>query len=752
VLEGLNVSENVESGQDIDFVNEACRGGPISSKYLSLFKNLFSTPTEAVPSEFFRHPIAVATGTLGNSSSIVGAIIQQNAATIQGQPIWANKLAGYAGFRATWCVKFEVAPNPFCSGVFRIVHQPANKGGTTGNRARRPYMWDLPGVTLNLSENTSACLKVPHSTIFPYLTTTNTPSSNTTNGNFIIWNINGVQQGTGSAALTATTWLWLEDVELIIPVDSTVTNLAPQSGMKMPVSKGDKEVPKDSISTVLNRAARVSNSLSGVPFLGDVAGPAAWTFRFGAKLASAFGYAKPLRTVVKTVKLKPSGNHYNADGEDSSYNLSYIHDSVLAPMSIEGRPLDEMSFDFLTRVPHFITQVNLASQTTGTLLAKGFLSPLSLFTQGSTVTLPDGGVAAPFTGFFPSGASAVASCFVQYRGDFVFKFIIQKTRFHSGRLIFGYNYYMGDNTTYTTINVPDYRSPYMHRTVIDLNQTSEFEVKIPFQFPANLSTTDDYIGTWGLWVLEPVSAPPAAPATIPINLVASMENCLFAAPRTSVFAPTNNYNNLVYQSGMKGVAFQAALSGEDLMSVKQLCMKAGAPMTVISNVPYFPWPIVYPTYAPNTTSPTSVTLPTNNPHHNMNLFRTAYAFERGAVNMQHAINRTGTTRVYLTPPSFGTRPNSSRAVVPSAVDSSNNMAIFKINRYCNLPGVYTDFSTTMPREAGSYANTGVYIELRDANDASVASSVFSFCAADDFFFHSFQGFEPVIFAPGTEMA
>lgn len=752
-LDGLNVEENIESGQDIDFVNEACRGGTITSKYLSIFKSLFSTPTEAVPSEFFRHPVAVASGALGNTSNIVGPIIQQNAATILGQPIWANKLAGYAGFRATWCIKFEVAPNPFCSGVFRVVHQPANKGGTSGNRALRPYMWDLPGVTLNLSESTTVCLKVPHSTIFPYLTTTNTPSATTTNGNFIIWNVNGVQQGTGSPALTATTWLWLEDVELIIPVDTTVTNLAPQSGIKVAKKKGNEEEPKGTISSVLNTASKVSTVLSSVPMLSSVAAPAAWTFRFGAKLASAFGYAKPLRTAVKTVKIKGTSHFFNADGEDPSYNMSLIHDAAVAPMSVDGRPLDEMSFEYLATVPHFLTQVNLSAQTAGTLLAKGFLSPSALYTQGSTLTLPDGGTVAPFTGFFPSAAMAVSSCFVHYRGDFVFKLVIQKTRFHSGRLMFGFNYYMGDNTTFTTVNVPSYVSPYMHRTVIDLNQTSEVEIVVPFQFPGNLALVDEYIGTWGLWVLEPVSAPPAAPATIPINIIGSMKNVMFAGPRTSFLVPTNNYNNLVYQSGMKGVAFQAALSGEDALSVKQLIMKGGAPITVNNLTNFDPWDIRYPTYAPNTTSPTSVTPPVATaPHLNLNLFRTAYAFERGGMNV--LINRpaTGVVRVYTQPPSAGYRPNSYRALTPCGSDYLTNQPIFKMNRFCNLPAIYTGFATGVPRECGGYVRTQLYLDMRDGTGTAISNVEASFTAADDFSLHAFQGFEPVIFVNPTEMS
>jgi hypothetical protein len=482
--------------------------------------------------------------------------------------------------------------------------------------------------------------------------------------------------------------------------------------------------------------------------------PAAWTFRFASRLASAFGYAKPLRTTVKTIKVKASSQFNNADGEDPAYNMSLLHDACLAPFSVNGRPLDEMSFEYLASAPHFITQVNLGSQTAGSLLCKGFLSPMALFTQGSTVTLPNGGATAPFNAFYPSAPSVLASCFVQYRGDFVFKFVIQKTRFHSGRLLFGYNYFMGDNTTFTTVNVPSMTSPYINRTIIDLNQTSEVEIVVPFHFPGNMALTNDYIGTWGLWVLEPVSAPPAAPSTIPINLVASMKNVLFAAPRTSNFSPTDNYNNIVFQSGIKGVGFQAALSGEDVNSVKQLLMKGSSPINIISNVPFDPWAIRYPTYAPNSVTPTTITLPTpTTPHPHLNLFRTAFAFERGAMVAMYSRPQANTVaRIFTTPPSFGTRTNTFRNVCPSAADIVTNMPIVRLNRYCNLPATLCGSTTSMPREMGSYASTQFFSDVRDSNNAVVANTDIAFCVADDFSLHSFTGFEPVVFSNPTEMA
>ena len=82
---------------------------------------------------------------------------------------------------------------------------------------------------------------------------------------------------------------------------------------------------------------------------------------------------------------------------------------------------------------------------------------------------------------------------------------------------------------------------------------------------------------------------------IPINLIASMKNVMYAGPRTSFLMPTNNYNNLAYQSGMKGVGFQAALSGEDAMSIKQLIMKGGSPITINNLTVFDPWDIRYPT-------------------------------------------------------------------------------------------------------------------------------------------------------------
>jgi len=106
-----------------------------------------------------------------------------------------------------------------------------------------------------------------------------------------------------------------------------------------------------------------------------------------------------------------------------------------------------------------------------------------------------------------------------------------KTQFHSGRIEFAF--FPNDSSTYQG------SSAYVNRVIVDIRETVECELVIPY-ISANVWTpTSNRIGVLQINVVDPLVAPSSVSSTVPILIeIAGGDDMEFAIPREFDFSPT----------------------------------------------------------------------------------------------------------------------------------------------------------------------------------------------------------------------
>lgn len=593
-ISGIGVGSAVDENQDMEFLNEACVQGAVKTgaSWWRRFRFLKEPSVDVSP--FFARPVRIASGSVVSGLNYATNLDATFFHTAGGTTMWADKCAGYAGFRGTWCFRVNVSTTPFVGGVLRLVHYPkANNYVSLVEPIPNALVRQLPGVNLDVNTNTSAVLKIPHRALYPYMRMFDITSTVTTNGVFHLRTYLPMNFIAPSVAPDYEIWMWMEDLEFI-GIKNSTSNLAvvlPASGSGSVATSG--EVPNGRpISSFLNAASKLSMwTGTMIPALSTHLLPLTWITRVGAKVASALGYSRPINQQANMpVKSMEWGNLANATGVSTSYNTGLFHDTQVAVAPYCADDEDVLSFDFHTVQMHYMGKFNLGAQPAGTLIAKGQLNPHALYTSPNASFVTSFEQIALVTptneALWPSPAMGVAQFFNYWRGGFKYRFVFNKTKFHTGRLLFGYDY---NPKVLTTLGldacaVPNYASTaYSHRVVIDLREGNDFEVTVPWFCVDPFVTANTSIGSWYMYVVDPLRYSGQVATSIDIYLEASMTpGSNFQAPRPSGYTPDDTRTNIIAASGGASVSTSydstpldllATGFGEKVESFKQLAAR-----------------------------------------------------------------------------------------------------------------------------------------------------------------------------------
>lgn len=593
-IEGVDVGTNAEVQGNMVFLNEACLAGLVKTD--RSWWNFFRLPKapEVHVSPFLSRPVRLTSGTMvaapavNYSVSLDTALLQ----TAGGIVAYANKLKGYAGIRCTWCFRVNVSTTPFVAGRFRLTHLPGvgNAGMGAIEPIARATSRQWPGVELDVNAQTAGIIKIPHRHITPFFRLFDTETTHN-NGSFMLRSYQGPSFIAPSVAPDYEVWFWIEDVEIAgIKADKADTSIVVPASGNSKVKTTGGEIPKGGpISGFLSGAAKLA-SWGGtmIPAISVYTTPLSWVARVGARVASALGYSRPINQAVpREVKQKEWGYNANCTGVASAYNTGLNHDTQVATAPYFGDNEDPMSFAFLNSQMHYMGNVSLALQSSGQLLMKGQLNPHALYTSPDAkfITTFERSTlfVTPFPAVFPSPAMGVAQFFDSWRGGFKIRLIFGKTKFHTGRLMFGWDYnpHVLGTAVADTCFVPSYdATAYNNRTIIDLREGNEFEIDIPYWHVAPFVGSTTSIGSWYVYVVDPLKYAGTVSPTVNVIVEAAMsEDSTWAAPRDTGYIADDTFSNVVAASGdskvstSKPVDLLAVTFGEDVSSLKQLAMR-----------------------------------------------------------------------------------------------------------------------------------------------------------------------------------
>lgn len=582
-----------------DFVDD---GISLDLTYSSKYEDDIVVRDTSIP-DFLAKPQIITRGTWTSASSANAELYSFSIKDkLFSSPLWLKKLENFNLFRGTACVRIQINANPFQQGRLLMHYVPCYTNLIdSGTPAATLYNVDLAtkttqaGIELD-ARDTAAEMRMPYVAPAHYVDRANTAASYDW-GTVFLSVMSPLRTGAaGDLGIDYQVFLWFEDFELAAPcflTEAMASKIKPARKRKnirfASALAAEKNIAASTpIATALSDVARIANGLSSVPMIAPLAGPVAWAANLASGVASVFGWSKPQLSVAPGFMVTREMPYAaTADGVDTSYPLSLSTSNCLAISdccSIRGE--DEMSFAFLKRIQSNVGSFEWTSAiSAGTVLYSKAVSPLTI---GKLTTRTIGTSIATYeTG---SPLSYMAHDFRMYRGSIKMRLSFVKTIFHSGRLLITFNPVPGISYTSPAVTI-DGSTP-MLREIIDIRDTKEIDLVLPYYAASNYLDVVESIGTLSIVVLSELRVPEAASGTVEALIYyGGGDDFEYQVPRsTFAFGPYSTQSNGV--SGMSHViggdpthemmtSHMEQSIGESFTSVKQLLSRYS---TIVSSV------------------------------------------------------------------------------------------------------------------------------------------------------------------------
>lgn len=535
--------------------------------------------------EFLNRPYRIAAGSFAQTDALgwyTGLMYSMPSTVFSNNILVSRKLANVSLIRADMTFTLNVNATRFQQGRYMLVWLPmggmANPIGTSNITAFqrmhaycRTTITQLPHVEIDLSQQTTVQLKVPFSSAdtFYQLNGQSVPFDL---GYIFLACYSPLVAGSGSTTADWSMFVSFDNVSL--------SGVSAQSGFK--VLREQKQLGIAPLSGGLGQVSAGLSTLSSVPFIGSFASTASWVTDYMSKTAKVFGFAKPpVLNAPSRVSRRANVYDCNGDGAIDAQPLGvFSNNEVALRPGLGVTTLDEMSYDFIkSQYAYYSTAVWASTDSVSSVVLSIEHNPYNMFT-----TISPGLVQAP--------VAALAWQHQYWRGSMKFRIKIVKTEFHSGRLIVAYAPWEA------RLSSPSFtmdQSDVLWREIIDIRQTSEFEVCVPYVngSPWRKAETAESVGVLRIFVLDRLQAPNTVSSSVTLLVEAcGGEDMEFAYPRSKDISPYIPLA-IVNQSGYKaiecddlgttpGISVAPSLMtiGEKLVSLRSI-LKATAPLLTI---------------------------------------------------------------------------------------------------------------------------------------------------------------------------
>lgn len=520
-------------------------------KYVSIgesFKDSALDAREHQIRDFLGRPILCASGTY-STTSVVGSQLQTIPlpSACLSNASYADKLRGFFGFRAKMVCRVQVNSQRFQQGRLLLHYlpqtstmQPARLQCALSNLV---LITQQPRVDFDINSDTEVILEIPYVSNSLYY---DLSSGSFDFGTFYLTVYSALATGGGSTSCTYSVWCHFEDVEVQYPAVS-------QSGIKTLKARGkgaakldvtDVELRKEGlgpVSSILTRASASAAVLSEIPLISAFTAPTSWALGVLGRAADALGFSKPTSAGNSEKRLLTTFSYMNnTNAVDNSIKMAVRSDNAVAQLpGFAGTDIDEMSIPYLVSIPSWFQTVSwTTSQSQGALLYNANISPNLPFNQ----TVTNAGTTFSYGSYPVMGY--IANHFQLWRGSITYTLKVVKTEFHSGRLMIAF--FPGKNLNGSVGTFAS--SQYVFREILDLRQSNEVSITMPWTSLTPYLTTSDSYGLLQIYVLNPL----IAPATISSSCDVLME--VSGAPDFEFAAPKNVTKNVAIFTPQSGIA------------------------------------------------------------------------------------------------------------------------------------------------------------------------------------------------------
>jgi hypothetical protein len=258
----------------------------------------------------------------------------------------------------------------------------------------------------------------------------------------------------------------------------------------------------------------------------------------------------------------------NSDATDAGYSMGVLSTAMIAAQpGFAGNNLDEMAFSFILTKPSIVSASTwTTSSASGSCIYFANLDPMSFYYRpiNNVPIIPT--LSTTNATYCFSNLMYVVNAFAMWRGSFVFTFSINKTQYHTGRLLVSHI----PTETDSYLLYPDITTTNLVRSALwDISDTNTFEFIVPYIHSRPYCDRGTSIGSLSVVVENVLNCPTTVSSSLEIAVtVAGGDDFEVALPTRMIHfaAPTIN-NAYVYQSGLEAAT---TCIGEKVLSVKQL--------------------------------------------------------------------------------------------------------------------------------------------------------------------------------------
>lgn len=450
-------------------------------------------------------------------------------------PMILNKLDGFTSFRATAVVKLQINSQPFQCGrlIMAAIPMPDLIAPRDTFLLRHPtFLQSINHVQIDISKQTEISLRIPFVSPFNSYNLIDNKYSWARLAVVVYSPLVDISPEGGYVPLRV--WAHFEDVQLGMPTsgrygkpdgDPGVPRIRQQSGaIKEPAPKavklaqtveslGATGVLKGAADAVVDGAASVWSGIgNALPFLKPVtdvfAGLAGPTKSIAGTILGWLGFSKPqIGYSGVSVLTRPCEYFGNANGIDHSHVLALDRmNNVDFYPGLGGTSLDEMSFDFLKKIPQFVSYFSYKRLTDISELGKPLFETWVMptyFAPGylrikapmyrTEPTTPNANYFKELQELQPTVLNYICSSFMYWTGSLVYTFRFIKTDFHSGRVEISFHPFTNETL--------ESRMNYVYRLVVDLRENTEVSVSVPYISPQPWKTiaAKDPLYKGGTW-------------------------------------------------------------------------------------------------------------------------------------------------------------------------------------------------------------------------------------------------------------
>ncbi len=419
----------------------------------------------------------------------------------------ASKVAGRYLLRATLCVKLQVNANKFQQGRYILGACPLGGVSKLDSTCRDSYfamhtyskvqITQLPHVELDISKDTEVTLKIPYVSYTNGFALQGAANGLGESCEVFLYTYSPLNGVTGSTTASYTLFGWFEDIEL-------EGICVPQMGLGE--QKSQKIGP---IESTLTKVSKSTGILSRIPLISSFTKPVSWVSSVFADAAHVWGWSRPKNLSPETrVITNPYMSLTTVDNPVVVAPLSLGCNNEIQPVDgFAGSKHDELAIDWIKN--RFAWTNSITWSTTDvadTSLQLWYVAPNQHY-----VDTADGLV--NLRSLTP--ICALSNMFKYYRGGQLVRLKFVKTDFHSGRLMVVFGPATPTNGVPLS-GVTATQSQYVHRQVIDIRETNEIVIAVPFVSVVPWLPCSHATGDLKIFVLDPLKAPATVTQSVQI--------------------------------------------------------------------------------------------------------------------------------------------------------------------------------------------------------------------------------------------